>query len=248
MSGSLKFTFLVGLAVASFYSAASSAAHATEGPYFEVSGTRLAAGATRAITGTEETKSQIIKFGTVALTCVQVVTSSSPGASAILGSSGANAGTASMVFEISGCTVTGNGTPCSLAEPFVSSVVSTLAYPSTSRSGSILELYTPASGKKFGTFVFIGSACEFTSATVEGSIAAEVWSGGNDVEVGKEPADTAIGELNFPASLIKKAWTESAGVLTEHTVSFKVFGIASSVEGRLKMELSGSPAWGMHTR
>jgi hypothetical protein len=236
------------LAALAFSAIASASASAAEGPFFKVAGTRLASGATKAIISTKATKNFVLKAGTDVVTCTAVTTSSSAGAAAILGSTGANAGKDDEVVEFSGCTVAGNGTPCSVTTPIVANTHTTLAYSASAKTGAILDLFEPASGTTFTTLSFTGTGCEVTSTKVEGSVAAETWSGGKVIEVTKEPAEAKVGEVNYPATSVKKAWTEASGTLTEHTVSLKAFGVAASLEGRASFELNGSPVWGVYTK
>jgi hypothetical protein len=236
------------LAALALSAVASASASAAEGPFFKVAGTRLASGSTRSIINTAASKNFVLKAGTDVVTCTKVKTSTAAGAAAILGSTGANAGKDDEIVEFSGCTVAGNGTPCAVTEPIVANTKTTLAYSASAKTGVILDLFEPASGTTFTTISFTGSGCEVTSTKVEGTVAAEAWTGGAAISVGSEPAEAKVGELNYPATAIKKAWTEASGTLTEHAVSLKAFGVAASLEGRATFDLNGEPVWGVYTK
>lgn len=229
------------------------AAQATEGPFYKVAGTRLLSGASKNIVNAKATKNFVLKgkLGgfTVTITCKALTVSGGK----IIGSTGANSASGEGTFEYKECTQTGNGSPCSVVEPIKTTLTaSELGYATSARSGKILVLFlAPLNSKNEREFVnikFTGTGCITKEAKVTGSVIGEAWSGGKAIEVGKEPAEAKLGELNFPATQIKEMWVEKAGTVEKMTAGL-VFGFEpATLEGTSSFELEGSPLWGVYTK
>jgi hypothetical protein len=228
------------------------AAQAEEGPFYKISGVRLAAGQEKSTTSALS-KEYVLTAATDVIDCKKMELENGK----VIGSTGANAGTSSEVIVYRECSVTGNGTPC---EPFseknagtpepgvirTNAVKNSLAFTNkASKVGEVLlTVFQPASGAVFVTVKFKGTGCKVTSTAVEGKegVAAEDWSTGatpEAVKVGSEPVRAVTGEVRFPATPIKEDFIETGGLRAAVKPSLKAFGVAATLVGRSTVEIEG---------
>jgi hypothetical protein len=224
---------------------AASAQAATEGPFYKVAGTRLATGSTKVLTVKQKEKLTLSSFGIV-MTCLNVKSLSG---AKILGSSGANSASSEETLEFSGCTTSGNGTPCEMENrKFTTTALKgTLGYATGSRTGQLEMLLKPASGTVFGSIHFTGEGCSVSSMLLEGRTIVALRSGGHPVEVGVNEVQAKAGEFEFKPTNATKIWTESAGALSEVKSALTFDGISFFVNGVALQELEGLPEWGAFT-
>jgi hypothetical protein len=209
-------------------------AQATEGPFYRVNGTRLLKGEKRAITGSTA-KEYVLTAGEIQIKSKH----SKLKESNILGSTGANAGEGEDTIVYEENSVTGNGKNCTLGTFTTAVDTHHLDYVAKEKTGVFADLIVPAAGTVVGRVKFTGE-CIVAETTLEGTLAAEVWSGGSPVISGSEPAEATSGELNFPATAIKAVFRESEGSLTEFKPSLKAFGKAATLVGRTTIEAGGA--------
>jgi len=242
---------LAMVAALAFAAVAASAAQATEGPFFKVSGARLGSGETKALKVSAK-ENLLITGGLSGIIVSCRVASASSGAK-IVGSAGANSSTSEEVLVFSGCTVTGAGEGCTVENETIttSALKGTLGYATSTRTGRLTEVLKPASGKAFATIKFvenIGGECKLFALPVEGSIVANLSGGGSAVEVGVNETQGKVRELVFPSARVKEIWTESAGALTKVGAGLSVGGTAANISGKLNAELEAAPEWGFFTK
>jgi hypothetical protein len=221
-------------------SAAMASAAQAEEPFYKVGGARLGSGASKEIVGVKAKKSYILKASIATVTCTA---NSVKTGGTIKGSAAGAPGTSEETIVYKGCTVVNNGSGCKVVKEEIETVAvkNTLV---TNTAGTVIEtLYTPVTGSVFTTTHYEGS-CFIKEAKVEGSAAAEAWSGGAAVKIGSEPAEAKTGEVNFPATQIKEVLLK--GVKTSVGLTFG--GGAATLEGNSELKLSGEPVWGVYTK
>jgi hypothetical protein len=168
------------------------------------------------------------------------------------GTTGKNSGTSKEVVEYTGCSVEGNGSGCEVASGKslrTKPIVNTLAYSSATRTGPLLILLEPASGKVFASISFNpheGGSCTMSTATVEGSVVGQAFAGGKPVEVGHNEVLTTKNELVFSSSKSLVAFVEREGVLRSVKPKLSIFGLSASIEGTTVEEAETMP-WGLST-
>jgi hypothetical protein len=126
---------------------ASTVAHANEGegPDYAVEGERLEEGETLKVQATTK-GSFTLTAGTDAITCKGMGFNSG---ATIDGSTGPNASKSNELVEYTKCSVTGNGSGCAVEGEKITTapVASTLGFGNSSKSGPILLLLEPETGK-----------------------------------------------------------------------------------------------------
>jgi hypothetical protein len=226
----VRLGLLVTLAVFVATTVGAAAAEATEGPFSKIEGTRLLAGEKHATAGSTS-KEYVFKAGTIEIKSKK---SKLKGAN-FLGSTGANAGSSEGIVEFEENTVVGNGTGCKVGTIQLEPATGVLGFANKERTGTLFIFFKPVKGTVFVTITFTGT-CTVPSTTVAGSVAAEAFSSTSGaVVVGSEPATAEFGEVNFPATSIKSAFTESGGTLTEVKPKLEAFGLTSTLVGRSKV-------------
>jgi hypothetical protein len=215
------------LAAFAFGAVAAAPAQAEEAPFWTVPKTegsketkRLAAGETRYVTA-KSYKTTTLEGSGVTTTCPTVTLQEG----VLLGSNAGEPGTSVEVIEFSGgCTQTGNGTSCKVTEPIVTKPVrSELVESEKGAKGSLLTEFFPNKGAAFTTLKYTGT-CVIKELTVEGSVAAEVYTDPNNGSLGelvKLPNTGKLGTswlFNFPATPIKKVWLIKSGTGKEASV------------------------------
>lgn len=225
---------------------AASAQAATEGPFFKVSGARLGSGETKVL---KVSAKEHIMIRTAFQNSMECTTVTAAAGAKIVGSAGATSSGSEESLVFSGCRLTGFGEPCELEHKTLATTAlkGTLGYATSTRTGRLLMLLKPVSGKVFAVANFVGSGCKFHNIKLEGSIVANLSSGRNPVEVGVNEKQAKVTELDFPTTRVTQIWTESAGALTEVKAGLTWEGGVVGIEGWSNLELEGAPEWGVFT-
>jgi len=227
---------------------ASAAQAATEGPFYKVAGVRLAAAETKNVSG----KGAGYQYGPGLGIVVSCTHTEIAKGSKFLGSSGANASGSEQTIASSGCTVQ-NLPGCRVEGEKVTlnPLKGTLGFANASRTGKLLELFKPVTGKILASIQFTGTRageeCSVSKLNLEGSTIADVGTYTSPVEVGTEK-QASIGALVFPTTKVKALWTESAGKLTEVKAKLEDSGVVASMSGESQLEAEGLPEWGVFTK
>ncbi len=252
MRSRFRTVFVTMLAVLALGAVAASAAQAAEeSPFFKVAGARLAAGVSKEVKATTKA-SQPFEISTE-WGHVQCSAGFASGAK-LLGSNAGEPGTGEVTLTFSGCQILGNRAGCKVEVKSLEPLKATLVDLESAKKGPLAVKFFAKGGKPF--LEIKGSKeClpgEFVEK-LEGTIAAEVRSGGNStqvgglVEVGKEPAETKAIEFYFPGEPIKHVWDVKSGVGSEEKVEWSSFYGAAVSGGDFTLELAGEPLWGVFT-
>jgi hypothetical protein len=243
--GSPRLAFATTLVLAAV---AASAAHATEGPFFKVEGNTLKAGETREALVTVKEKFVLEAKATgQVITCLGV-TYSGPSFEVL---SSKVTHLSASALEFSSCTVTGNGTKCAVQSGKITTtpVIGTAGYANSNRTGQILGLVEPQSGKVFGTIKFVpetGGSCTVSSTPASGTMIGEAFVAGKAVSVGENEIETVKGELHYTKSS-KTIWIENGTTTKETKARLEVFGVAVTLSGQVGIELTSHENWGIFT-
>jgi hypothetical protein len=230
------------LAVFAMGAVIASAAQAEEAPYWSVNGSRLKKGETRNISASVTSGSKfVLSGGGIAITCTALKLTTG----VLLGSEAGEPGTNDEVFKFEKCTVTGNGSPCLVAngETITTNPVKSELVENTEKKQTLVEFF-PASGTTFVNIALEGSGCGVLEDKVEGSVAGEALTEkGAKIEL-PGPSESAVtGKVNFPEPAIKKVWLIKAGTGAEATVGLKSFGVASTLTGEADVKLTSGEKW-----
>jgi hypothetical protein len=226
-----------------------SAASAAEGPFYKVARSRLAAGQSDGVTLTSN--EGFLLRGASQAPEIRCSTYKANGGAGLLGSTGANDGSGHATLTFEGCeAVTWWAGPCTIeGGTFTSVPLSvTTAYATNTRTGKLYLMFKPVS-KQVLAVVHLGGSCAGEKSTLEGAVAAEVFSGGKAVEAGKEPVEAANLELKFPGASGRSVWTEAGGTMASQTTTVKAGGNAyGSITGSAKLGVTGGASWGVFTK
>jgi hypothetical protein len=245
------------LAVLAFSALAASAAQAAtaEGPFYKITGTRLASGKSQEVKA-KMYSHNLYKFY-LGDTQVAIGCSSAKFASGakLLGSTGANSGSGEATLELSGCTTEGsNGAGCKLSSSTIKTVPLKMnpAYLNTKRTGALAVIFESARTNQelFAVTLTGNGGCVDESETpwaVAGRLLGKVEVASKLVEVGKEPAATKVLDVTFPGlNDIEKAWVEKSGALEEKSVGIISDDQSDEYSGTLELE-AGAAEWGIFT-
>ena len=209
----------------------------TAGPVWTINGAKLGAGESHEVLSASSSGEYTMSTGgtrPITVTCKnQAVENASI--------TGGVPSTIKATLKLSECSVTGNGTGCKVKEPLVTKpLTGQIGYATKERTGKILTRFEGSKGELFEVR-FEGAPCTVHARDGEGSVIAEISSGGKSEEVGKETSAT-IDQLRFPTTPITALWVEnSAGELKEETAKLTEGYIAGTSE----LELSKLPEWGV---
>ena len=217
----------------------------TEGPVWNIGGTHL---------GKEESMELTAGSGEFTITQTSGVKIKCTGQeyekATIEGSSGANAGAIKVAhLNFSGCTVTGNGSGCSVGGTIKSEPLEgRLAYATKERTGKIMVLFgnDGSSPTKWWLVKFSGAGCDIKEAELYGAAVAEVVTAGTPDEVGSE-TEAKVQQLRFPTSEIEKVWVEKEGKLAEEAVGLQLSGAVVVPSGTSSLELKAGRLFGAFT-
>jgi hypothetical protein len=232
-----------------------------EGEPKEYERIRLGAGEEKEVTGKQVAgTSFVLAAGGDTITCT--VEKLKAGAK-IIGSASGEPGTSTETIEFSGCTVTGNGTPCAVTEPITTEPVrNVLDYYSKHTVKAefspeyIGTYFVPVTGTKFVKLTFTGSKCEVTSTEVTGGVEAEdLTSTGEKVgPTGKEVTEK-VARVRFPTTpiLLYETVTKEVGTVHELTATstpawLKAFGGKATLTGESELALASGESWGVFSK
>jgi hypothetical protein len=242
---SMKVALAAALAVSAI---APIAAHATVGPFFKVEGKTLKTGETReAAVTVKETFTLEAKATGQVITCLGV-TYAGPSFE-VLASKVTHL--RASAIEFSSCTVVGNGTKCAVTSGKITTapVVATLGYAASNKTGAILGLVQPQTGKSFGELKFTpeaGGECKVSSTPTTGTLIGEAFSAGHTVKVGETGGETIKGEIHYTKGA-KTIWIENGSTLKETKAKLEAFGITATLSGQVTVELTTHEKWGIFT-
>jgi hypothetical protein len=235
------------LAVLALGAMVAATAQAEPAPYFTVNGTRLVAGKTHNVTG-RAIASFILHTPEqgVTIECSNLGVEKG----VLLGSNEGEPGKDNEITTFSGCTVAGNGSPCSVVEPIkTNQLVSELVENVVSGAGGkqLLEEYLPASGAEFVKIKFTGTGCTVSETAVSGQVVGEPRldnASEGKIELGQTPEQNTSWKLVFPATPIKEVWLIDGGVgkvvkikaLTAFSDSSTLTGTALTLLANTKFE------------
>ena len=273
-SSRIRISLLSLLAVLAFSAVAATGAqafvHEDHGPFYEIAGARLLGGNTaKIVSSTSEptTEPWVLTAGTVTITCTTsadtgVLIGSGDG---LLGVKDETGSTNEETVEFTGCTVTGNGTPCSVVEPIKTELLESLVgYENNTGdvgAGQILTLLRPKPTNThpslLATVHFTGTGCGVTEIKVEvkagcspaceGIIADNETEADVSIKVDAEPAQAKIWDLTFPGTELKTIYTEKEGVLTKRHGGIAAVGAAAKLTGSADVELESGGEWRVST-
>jgi hypothetical protein len=237
-SSRVRLMLVALLGVFAFSAVAAAAAEAEEAPFWTISETRgegtgakletrrLLENETRLITVKKYSNNFQLAAGGKTITCSNIRIKEGTGV--LLGSKATEPGKDAATIEFfENCSVTGNGSPCSVVEPITANVKSEqVESPKGGASSNLLTLFKPASGATFVTIAFTGTGCTVPSTKVTGEVALEDLTDPNSPPTLGEPIklSSPAGRLeksyllNAPATTIKKVWKIKAGVGKEETL------------------------------
>lgn len=188
-----QFRMMLGaaLAVLALTAVAATAAQAaTEGPFYNIAGTRLASGETANVSAKAEFHYTVDLGGTSFIQCGKM--SYSTGAK-ITGSSGASSSGTTTTISFAECG--GPEENCKVENNGFSTnpLTGTLGYATATRTGKLLELFAPSTGQTFATIKFVGSHCLVVGEQISmlGKIIGGVSTKTGPIEVGGETKGVA---------------------------------------------------------
>jgi hypothetical protein len=245
-TGSLRLIFAGAFALAAL--AAATTAQATEGPFFKVEGKTLKAGETREAIVTVKEAFVLEAKGTGQVITYQGVAYTGPSFEVLTSKVTHLRATA---LEFSSCVVTGNGTKCAVQSGKITTgpVVGTAGYANSNRTGQILGLVEPQTGKTFGEIKFTaeaGGKCTVSNTPAVGAIVGEAFVSGKTVKVGENEIETVQGEIHYTKGA-KAIWIESGSTVKESKGKLEAFGVAVTLSGQVSVELTTHEKWGIFT-
>jgi hypothetical protein len=212
-------------------------AEGTEGaPYWSIEGSRLAAGKTQEVIG------KAVSNKVLTATTGQVIVCTSgklkPGA-VLIGSNGNEPGRAEGVVELRGCTVTGNGTKCTVEGGGINTepLTGELAYAENKKS--LVGVSAPKKGKVFATIHFTpetGGSCTVASTKVTGEVVGKGLTDEStpvllELPNHVAPAASWLGEA--PTTAIRHLWVVTAGTgKAVETEEINAFGAEAVLTGK----------------
>ncbi len=241
---------VIAVAAAVFaFAAMASAALASEGPFYKISGARLGSGSAHAFS---LSGSGFVYFGVSTLAPeIECGGFSAATGAELFGSNGANASSGAATLSFVKCReLTGANKECPIEKGTITTnpLTITTAYATSSRTGKIYLLFKPAKGQPFAVIHNTGPGCEGIKTTLEGAVAMEATVAGSAIEVGKEPAEATSIQLSLPGKAGRTVWTESSGTLQQQTATLGAFGNKyGTLAGTATASLSGLPSWGLYT-
>jgi hypothetical protein len=231
---------VVGLAV-------TSGAQATEGPFLKINGGTLKEGETRALAATSK--------GTVALGStgggVQILCTGVHTEGYILQLKPNTPFKVYLWMHFLHCETIVAPEHCAVEKETIENgpITSIPGYSNASRTGPILELYEPETGKVFATvkFTSVEGVCKTPSIAVSGNVIAERFVGGKQLGVGEHEIETIKPEIRLTKG-VKTIWLETTSkTLTTVKSKLEVAGFAAAIEGEFLTELSSGLPWGIFT-
>jgi lipopolysaccharide export system protein LptA len=224
------------LAVFAFGAVMAAAAQAEEAPFISVEGVRLASGSTREVTVKLFSANSTLTAGTTVVTCTKVEVKAG---AKLIGSNAGEAATGEATLRYSGCTVTGNGSPCEVTKEEVETkpLRGELVEDAATKKKLLVD-FLPASGNVFAELKFTGSGCKFTVTKVTGKdVLLEVKTDPKE-EIVELPgpvaeAESWLGEVEVPQPT--SFWLVKGGtgklVDIEEAEGLEAFGVPATLKG-----------------
>jgi len=239
---------VIGLALIAVFAFGAAAAYATEGPWWQVGGKRLAAGAEALLLASAKEKF-VLKSSSPTKTTIICTKLTLPVANEmqIIGLASGNGGISLEVLEYKECEVENNGTGCEVKNKSIktSLILNLLGYGNEGKTGNVLVLFEPATGKVFTTIKFVGS-CTVTSLPVLGSTIGLARVGEEPVPIGNK-TETLHGEVAFPHA--ETIFIERNKILKSVKAKLEAATFPATLSGvaLLLVDLLGGPAnpWGV---
>jgi hypothetical protein len=232
---------LVSLVLLALSAVATAAAQAEE-PFWKVEGKRLGEGETKEV-AVNDTNPLVLKSAATKIT-VECGSVSVAKGGHLVGSKAGVAGDNINIVIIGKCAVKGNGEGCKVAKEEITTNEETDTLAFNTGKTAIYDYFVPTKGAVFAKIAFEGATCKLKETAVEGSVVAEVLSGGKLVEVGKEPKEVETLELRFPTTPITTAIVNGK----EQKAALKAFGTAATLEGTVSMRLTSKQVFGAFTK
>jgi hypothetical protein len=255
-----RFRIIVLAVVASIAFGAITAASATagEGPFLKVTGTRLGAGETKAITVKQKGSFELgTGAGQPAITCTELA-----GTGQLVGSAVGTAGSSRENLTFKGCTVANNGAGCEVEKKEIKTGELENWLDKTNATftagENFLVGFKPVKGIVFVTVKFTGATCKFETTPIETGKGDLGVAGIADNEA-QEPikAESATetegvcGLVEFPKTLLKTEFVEKEHVVSSVTEKLTAFGKNVTVfSGHAEVCLSGAAKtkWGIFSK
>jgi hypothetical protein len=271
----IRILVLAALAVFALGAISSTAAQASEGPFYRICekvaegkfkdieckepGTaapgwnkiRLEEKQTHEITVAMSSKEYVLANGVQTLRCKK---QKAEKGAVIVGSTGMNAGGSEETLVFEECTVEGNGAGCKLegekikTEPIKNTL--DFAKEKVEKGDVHLIMFEPVTTTVFTKLKFEGVGCTLKTATVEGKVGAQLDNGKQELLKLEENEELSEKNLvRFPATLLKEEWVEKGGKREKVALSLKSFGkAATKFEGETSIILVGGDHWGVFSK
>jgi hypothetical protein len=271
----IRILALVGLAVFALGAITSTAAQASEGPFYKICkkvekgefkdneckepGTtlngwnkiRLLEKETNEFSAKMQSKEFVLSNGVQTLKCKKLKVNAG---AVIRGSTGANASGGEGTGTFEECTIEGNGAGCEVENKEIKTepVKATLDFSKEKvEKGDVhLIMFEPVTGTVLTKLKFVGGGCTLKTATVEVKVGAQLDNGKQELlklEENEELSETGL--VRFPSTLIKAEWTEKAGKREEVKMGVKSFGkAATKIEGEISHTLVSREHMGVFSK
>jgi hypothetical protein len=218
-----------------------------EGPFYKITGARLASGASKEVTAKASSNFMFaMPSSQVKVECSKAKFASG---AKLLGSTGANSAGGEGTLEFSGCFVE-SGYPCELTSTTIKTepLKWTLAYLNKARTGPMaIMMETTKRAKGLFHVKFTEDPCVVAGEWIFGGyLTGYVEVAHKLVEAGKEPAAAKVLQMTFPGGEIRQAWIEKGGALEEKEPGLITIGDEVDYYGGLELELGGAE-WGVFT-
>ncbi len=232
------------LAVFALSAVIATVAQAEEAPFWTVGGSRLKAGQTRNITAKAFSGTLTLNTPEAGITVTCKKTKLNVGV--ILGSEPGESGKNDEVVEFTECSVTGNGTACTLPNPIITEPLSSELVENVENKKvgkKLLTEFFPTSGTNFVTLKFVG-ACTNKETKVTGKVAAEALTETSGViELGQAASQGKSYLINFPATSIKEVWLIKGGTGSIVKTELLAFADTSTEVGTALVLLENGGEW-----
>jgi len=219
------------VAVFALSAMAASAAQAVTAPYFTIGGTRLIAGQTHNFDAKAfNAEGFTLTSGVIKITCTNL----SIREGVLLGSNAGQPGKDDEIAVFSNCTVAGNGTGCTVAEPIVTNPLTSELVENEKNKNQLLEEFKPVTPPTFVTLLLSANCTASGQVAVTGSVAAELLTdpGEATIELGQAAKEAGSWLVKFPTTTIKEVLLiNSSGSFETVKMKLESFGVESSLKG-----------------
>jgi hypothetical protein len=226
---------LAMLVVFAFGAVMAAAAQAEEAPRISVEGTILGAGSSREATVKMFSTNSTLEAGGVTVTCT---TLEAKAGAKLVGSAAGEAATGEATLRYTGCSVTGNGSPCAVEKEEVETKPLRAELVEDLTKKKLLVDFLPATGSLFAELKFTGAGCTFKSTKVTGKdelLEVRTDPGNAIVELPGPVAEAEswLGEVEVPQQA--SFWLIKGGVgkdvVIEEAEQLQAFGAPATLKG-----------------